>query len=92
MKSHSFSILFTISVKAGLVIKTPIVIPIIVVTANPFNKPKIQNYVYGGKCVGSGGDGTAQFICKSKAAREEAKKILAFERYNCLDLDLKITE
>jgi len=38
--------------------------------------PKIQNLVYGGKGVGAGGDGTAQFICKSEEAQEEVKQIL----------------
>ena len=33
------SILLIMSAKAGLVIKTPVVMPIIVVNANPLNKP-----------------------------------------------------
>jgi UTP-glucose-1-phosphate uridylyltransferase/mevalonate kinase len=38
--------------------------------------PKIQNLVWGGKGVGAGGDGTAQFICKNEEAQDEVKKIL----------------
>ena len=36
---YSFKILFTISENAGLVMKTPVDIPIMVVIANPFNSP-----------------------------------------------------
>lgn len=53
---------------------------------------KIQPCVYGGKGVGSGGDGTAQFACKSKGDREKVKKILESELdVECFDLDLKKT-
>lgn len=54
--------------------------------------PKIQNFIYGGKGVGSQGDGTAQFICKSKEDRENVKTILEKELdVECFDLDLKNT-
>jgi dTDP-glucose pyrophosphorylase/mevalonate kinase len=49
----------------------------------------IQNYIYGGKGVGSGGDGTAQLVCKSKEDREIVKQILVSKGFECLDLDLK---
>ena len=38
--------------------------------------PKIQDLVWGGKGVGAGGDGTAQFICKSESAQSRVKQIL----------------
>ncbi len=50
--------------------------------------PEIQKFIYGGKGVGSGGDGSAQIICKSKEDREEVKKILESKSFGCLDLDL----
>lgn len=50
---------------------------------------EIQNFIFGGKGVGSGGDGTAQFICKSKEDRKKVKEILTSEGFECLDLDLK---
>jgi len=53
---------------------------------------EIKSFIYGGKGVGSGGDGTAQLICKSKEDREKAKKILIEKRFECLDLDLKETK
>lgn len=54
------------------------------------NLPEIQDYIYGGKCVGSGGDGTAQFVCKSKEDRKRAKKVLEEKLgMECFDLDLK---
>ena len=54
--------------------------------------PKIQDYIWGGKGVGSGGDGTAQLVCKSKEDREKAKRVLEDElKLECFDLDLKKT-
>ncbi|MBU3912975.1 MAG: GHMP kinase [Nanoarchaeota archaeon] len=51
---------------------------------------ELQEFVYGGKGVGSQGDGTAQFVCKSKEAREKAREILEQKLgCECLDLDLK---
>jgi len=51
--------------------------------------PEIQNYIYGGKGIGSGGDGSAQLICKSKEDRERTKQILLSKGFECLDLNLK---
>jgi galactokinase len=51
--------------------------------------PEIQQYVYGGKGVGSGGDGTAQLVCKSKEDREKVKSILKSNNLGCLDLNLQ---
>ena len=53
--------------------------------------PEIQDYIYGGKGVGSGGDGSAQIICKSKEDREKVRKILIAKKFECLSLDLKKT-
>jgi galactokinase len=50
---------------------------------------ELKSLVYGGKGVGSGGDGTAQFVCKSKEDREKAKKILIEKGFDCFELDLK---
>lgn len=50
---------------------------------------EIKSFVYGGKGVGSGGDGTAQFVCKSKEDREKAKIILLEQGFDCFELDLK---
>ncbi len=50
---------------------------------------EIRDFIYGGKGVGSGGDGTAQLVCKSKEDREKVKKILISKDFDCLDLDLK---
>lgn len=53
------------------------------------NLPEIQKYAYGGKGVGSGGDGTAQFICKTKEDRLNLKEKLEQKGLSCLELDLK---
>jgi galactokinase len=50
--------------------------------------PEIQAFIYGGKLVGSGGDGTAQVICKSKEDREKIKNILIQKNFESFDLDL----
>jgi len=50
---------------------------------------EIKPFVYGGKGVGSGGDGTAQFVCKSKEDREKTKIILIKKGFDCFELDLK---
>ena len=53
---------------------------------------RLRPHIYGGKGVGSQGDGTAQLICKSKEDKEKAKEILESELdVECLDLDLKRT-
>lgn len=51
--------------------------------------PNIQEFIYGGKGVGSGGDGSAQILCKSKTDREKVKEILKIKKFDCWDLDLK---
>ena len=53
---------------------------------------KYAPFIYGGKGVGSGGDGTAQLFCKSKEDREKTKIILTEKGFGCLDLDLKETK
>jgi galactokinase len=53
---------------------------------------EIAPFIYGGKGVGSGGDGTAQLICKSKEDRKETEKILIRKGFECLELDLKKTD
>jgi galactokinase len=40
------------------------------------NLPEIQPLVYGGKGVGSQGDGTAQFVARSAADRDEAMAVI----------------
>jgi UTP-glucose-1-phosphate uridylyltransferase/mevalonate kinase len=40
------------------------------------NHPDLQPYVYGGKGVGSQGDGTAQFICRDEASQQTLVDIL----------------
>ncbi len=52
--------------------------------------PRIKELIWGGKGVGSQGDGTAQLICRSRADREKAKEILRKELgMDGHDLDLK---
>jgi len=54
--------------------------------------PKIRGYIHGGKGIGSGGDGTAQLVCKSREDREKARRVLEEElKLECFDLDLKKT-
>jgi|SRR3989344_2096884 len=51
---------------------------------------KISDLVYGGKGVGSQGDGCAQFVCKGIEERKRATSILEKELgVKCYDLDLK---
>jgi UTP-glucose-1-phosphate uridylyltransferase/mevalonate kinase len=52
--------------------------------------PEVAAWVYGGKGVGSQGDGCVQFICKSVAAREELASYLK-RQYGmpCFELDIK---
>jgi len=50
--------------------------------------PDIQKFIHGGKGIGTGGDGSAQLICKTKEDREEVKRILESKGFGCLDLDL----
>jgi galactokinase len=56
------------------------------------NYPKIQDFIYGGKGVGSQGDGCAQLICRSENLRDKVKEILEEElKMECFNLDLKKT-
>lgn len=52
---------------------------------------EIKSFVYGGKGVGSGGDGTAQLVCRTKEDREKTKRILIEKGFDCFELDLKPT-
>jgi dTDP-glucose pyrophosphorylase/mevalonate kinase len=45
-------------------------------------------FIYGGKGVGSGGDGALQLVCKNKESRDNAKRILIEKGFGCFDLDL----
>ncbi len=50
----------------------------------------ITEYIYGGKGVGSQGDGTAQFVARSACARDAAMKKIeaAFPQMQCLPLTM----
>ncbi len=49
----------------------------------------IQDYIYGGKCVGSGGDGSAQFIAKDEESRKKLIETLESDLdVECLRLSL----
>jgi galactokinase len=52
---------------------------------------EIKSLIYGGKGIGSGGDGTAQLVCKTKEDREKVKNILMKREFGCMDLDIKPT-
>jgi mevalonate kinase len=51
--------------------------------------PEIKNFIYGGKGIGTGGDGSVQLICKSIEDREKVKEILKTKGFEFFDLDLK---
>ncbi len=52
----------------------------------------IQELIFGGKGVGSQGDGTAQLLCKSAEAQEQVCRILEEEfNVHCLKVDLEAT-
>ena len=52
--------------------------------------PRMEAWVYGGKGVGSQGDGCIQFVCKSTDARQELTSYLQREyRMPCFELDIK---
>ena len=52
--------------------------------------PKLQQHVYGGKGVGSQGDGTAQFVARSAADRQTAMALLTdrFPQMQCFPLTI----
>ncbi len=56
--------------------------------------PPLQPYIWGGKGVGSQGDGTAQFMTKNKIAQKQVIKIIEqyFPKMNCLELTLSTTD
>jgi len=53
--------------------------------------PEIQAHIYGGKGVGSQGDGTAQFVARSEADRDMAmqKIVQAFPQIRCFPLTIR---
>jgi galactokinase len=53
--------------------------------------PEIQPHVYGGKGVGSQGDGTAQFVARSESDRDLAmqKIVQAFPQMRCFPLTIR---
>lgn len=55
--------------------------------------PAVGPHVYGGKGVGSQGDGTAQFVARSAADREQAMKkiVAAFPQMRCFPLTIRGT-
>ncbi|MFC1760909.1 UDP-glucose 4-epimerase GalE [Planctomycetota bacterium] len=57
------------------------------------NYTPVQKYVYGGKGVGSQGDGTAQFVARSDEARDRAMAMIedAFPRMHCFPLTISGT-
>ena len=54
------------------------------------NHPPIQEYIYGGKGVGSQGDGTAQLIAKDRSSQQEAMAIIKqdFPQMQCFELNI----
>jgi galactokinase len=51
--------------------------------------PEIKDFIWGGKGVGSGGEGSAQLVCKSKLDQWETKMILEHKGYDCFELNIK---
>lgn len=58
------------------------------------NYPLIQPYIYGGKGVGSQGDGAAQFIAKDRDSQRQVKEIIErdFSQMQCFSLTIKQTK
>ncbi len=52
----------------------------------------VQELVWGGKGVGSQGDGCAQFVARGKDEREELKRRLAELDVQCFELDMKAAD
>jgi len=50
----------------------------------------LWQFIYGGKCVGSGGDGTAQFVAQSSQARQDAMELIgrSFPQMRCFPLTI----
>ena len=57
------------------------------------NYNPLQPYIYGGKGVGSQGDGTAQFIARDRQTRDKAIFIIErdFPQMQCFKLDIPAT-
>ena len=57
------------------------------------NHSSLQPYVYGGKGVGSQGDGTAQFLTSDRTNRSTAISIINrdFPQMQCYELDIPTT-
>lgn len=54
------------------------------------NYPELQQHVYGGKGVGSQGDGSAQFICKDEESMRKAIEVIEKKlKMTCLKLILR---
>jgi len=50
----------------------------------------IQSYIFGGKGVGSQGDGSAQFVCKDAMCQKKVMEILEFDlNLSCLPITLQ---
>lgn len=43
------------------------------------NHPSLQGHIFGGKGIGSQGDGSAQFLCKGPADQEKVVEIITNE-------------
>ncbi len=58
------------------------------------DRPSLKPYIYGGKGVGSQGDGTAQFICRDRRKRELVMNIIEadFPQMQCYELDIPQTQ
>lgn len=57
------------------------------------NHPQLKDYIYGGKGVGSGGDGTAQLIARDRACQERAIALIKqdFPLMQCYKLNIPPT-
>lgn len=53
------------------------------------NMKEVKDLTYGGKGVGSQGDGSCQLIAKDENSREQLKALLTKEGYECFDLTIK---
>ena len=57
------------------------------------SEPDLQPYIYGGKGVGSQGDGTAQLIARDRDARKQASGIIEqkFPQMQCYELNIFVS-
>jgi mevalonate kinase len=56
------------------------------------NLPEIQNLIYGGKGVGSQGDGCAQFVARGPQEQHELMQLLVEHDVICFNLDIRAAE